>query len=148
MVVRRSALQRSGDKNAPAAPYKHRLAHAASGATSAYVVLTLRYTTGSPPRCGAPSFPHKVLRPCGGPRRRLSGRAFRCVGSLGRSPKPFLHPFVGTKGCPRRVGVPTIISKRPAPPAGDNRLYHTPAGRRPQTFTLIAPPAGDRKLLP
>ena len=28
MVVRRSALQRSGDKNAPAAPYKHRLAHA------------------------------------------------------------------------------------------------------------------------
>ena len=30
-------------------------------------MLTLRYTTGSPPRCGAPSFPHKVLRPCGGP---------------------------------------------------------------------------------
>ncbi len=38
-------------------------------------------------------------------RRSRSGRAFRCVGSLGRSPEPFLHPFVGTKGCPRRVGV-------------------------------------------
>ena len=105
-------LPRSGGgregADAPAAPYKHRLAHAASGATSAYVVLTLRYTTGSPPRCGAPSFPHKVLRPCGGPRRSRSGRAFRCVGFLGRSPKPFLHPFVGTKGCPRRAGVQTV----------------------------------------
>ena len=38
-------------------------------------------------------------------RRSRSGRAFRCVGFLGRSPKPFLHPFVGTKGCPRRAGV-------------------------------------------
>ena len=35
-----------------------------SDATSALVVLTL---TGSPPRCGASSFPHKVLRPCGDP---------------------------------------------------------------------------------
>ena len=86
-------LPRSGGgwegADAPAAPYKHRLAHAASGATSAYVVLTLRYTTGSPPRCGAPSFPHKVLRPCGGPRRSRSGRAFRCVGVLGFTPSRF-----------------------------------------------------------
>ena len=35
-----------------------------SDATFASVVLTL---TGSPPRCGASSSPHKVLRPCGGP---------------------------------------------------------------------------------
>ena len=49
-------------------------------------------------------------------RRSRSGRAFRCVGFLGRSPKPFLHPFVGTKGCPRRVGVQTMISKRLSPP--------------------------------
>ena len=28
MVVRRSALQRSGDKNVSQTPYKHRLAHA------------------------------------------------------------------------------------------------------------------------
>ena len=86
-------LPRSGGgregADALAAPYKHRLAHAASGATSAYVVLTLRYTTGSPPRCGAPSFPHKVLRPCGGPRRSRSGRAFRCVGVLGFTPSRF-----------------------------------------------------------
>ncbi len=35
-----------------------------SDATFASVVLTL---TGSPPRCGASSSPHKVFRPCGGP---------------------------------------------------------------------------------
>ena len=35
-----------------------------SDATFASVVLTL---TGSPPRCGASSSPHKVLRPCVGP---------------------------------------------------------------------------------
>ena len=29
----------------------------------------------------------------------------RATGFSGRSPEPFLHPFVGTKGCPRRVGV-------------------------------------------
>ena len=39
----------------------------ASDATSAPVVLTLRFASGSPPRCGASSFPHKVLRPCGAP---------------------------------------------------------------------------------
>ena len=36
-----------------------------SGATCATIGQTLRYTTGSPLRCGAPSSPHKVLRPCG-----------------------------------------------------------------------------------
>ena len=35
-----------------------------SDATFASVVLTLM---GSPPRCGASSSPHKVLRPCGDP---------------------------------------------------------------------------------
>ena len=49
-------------------------------------------------------------------RRSRSGRAFRCVGFLGRSPKPFLHPFVGTKGCPRRVGVQIMPFIRPSPP--------------------------------
>ena len=38
-----------------------------SGATSASIGQTLRYTAGSPPRCGASSSPHKVLRPCGDP---------------------------------------------------------------------------------
>ena len=38
-----------------------------SGATSASIGQTLRYTAGSPLRCGAPSSPHKVLRPCGDP---------------------------------------------------------------------------------
>ena len=36
-----------------------------SGATCASIGQTLRYTMGSPLRCGAPSSPHKVLRPCG-----------------------------------------------------------------------------------
>ena len=76
--------------------------------------------------------PRKVARPCGERRMHCSGegcpkqsigsarlkRRLRptSVGSLGRSPKPFLHPFVGTKGCPRRVGVQTMISKRLSPP--------------------------------
>ena len=88
-------LPRSGGgregANAPAAPYKHRLAHDPG-------------------------------------RRSRSGRAFRCVGFLGRSPKPFLHPFVGTKGCPRRAGVLTKPSKRLAPPIGDIPLL--PNGSR------------------
>ena len=54
-------------------------------------------------RCAAAPYKHRLAHDPGG--RRPSGRAFRCVGFLGRSPKPFLHPFVGTKGCPRRVGV-------------------------------------------
>ena len=40
-----------------------------SDATSALVVLSL---TGSPPRCGASSSPHKVLRPCGVPHVKIS----------------------------------------------------------------------------
>ena len=76
--------------------------------------------------------PRKVARPCGERRMHCSGegcpkqsigsarlkRRLRptSVGFLGRSPKPFLHPFVGTKGCPRRVGVQTMISKRLSPP--------------------------------
>ena len=42
-----------------------------SGATCATIGQTLRYTTGSPLRCGAPSSPHKVLRPCRGPKSPL-----------------------------------------------------------------------------
>ena len=76
--------------------------------------------------------PRKVAGPCGERRMHCSGegcpkqsigsarlkRRLRptSVGSLGHSPKPFLHPFVGTKGCPRRVGVQTMISKRLSPP--------------------------------
>ena len=40
----------------------------------------------------------------------------RATGFSGRSPEPFLHPFVGTKGCPRRVGVPIKSFIRLAPP--------------------------------
>ena len=61
-------------------------------------------------------------------RRSRSGRAFRCVGFLGRSPKPFLHPFVGTKGCPRRVGVQIRLSQRLAPPKAT--ANQPPPGRR------------------
>ena len=56
----------------------------------------------------APAAPYKHRLAYDPGRCSRSGRAFRCVGSLGRSPEPFLHPFVGTKGCPRRVGVQTV----------------------------------------
>ena len=48
--------------------------------------------------------------------------------------KLFHDPAEGIcKTHPRRVGVLTMISKRPAPPSGDNKLFHTP-------------PTGARKL--
>ena len=43
----------------------------ASDATSAPVVLTLRFASGRHPRCGASSFPRKVLRPCRGPEAEI-----------------------------------------------------------------------------
>ena len=48
----------------------------------------------------------------------------RATGFSGRSPEPFLHPFVGTKGCPRRVGVLIRTCKRLAPPTGEMKLRH------------------------
>ena len=77
-------------------------------------------------RCAAAPYKHRLAHDPGG--RRPSGRAFRCVGFLGRSPKPFLHPFVGTKGCPRRVGVLTKPSKRLAPPKAITDYYLTGRG--------------------
>ena len=55
------------------------------------------------------------------------------TGVLGQRPKRILPTFVRTKVGPRRVGVLTMISKRLAPPSGDNKLFHTP-------------PTGARKL--
>ena len=81
-------------------------------------------------------------------RRSRSGRAFRCVGFLGRSPKPLLHPFVGTKGCPRRVGVQTKFSIKLAPPkATTNYFTNTPAVAVQIMITKrLAPPIGDYNL--
>ena len=53
------------------------------------------------------------------------------TGVLGQRPKRVLPTFVRTKVGPRRVGVPTIISKRLAPPTG----AHSPS-------TKTSPPAG------
>ena len=84
-------LPRSGGgwegADAPAAPYKHRLAHAPG-------------------------------------RRSRSGRAFRCVGVLGQSPKRILPTFVRTKVGPRRVGVLTKAFCKALPAVGAHRLYH------------------------
>ena len=67
-------------------------------------------------------YKHRLAHDPGG--RRPSGRAFRCVGVLGQRPKRILPTFVRTKVGPRRVGVLTMISKRPAPPIGDYNLFH------------------------
>ena len=44
-----------------------------SDATYASIGQTLRYTAGSPLRCGASSSPHKVLRPCRDPKSPRAG---------------------------------------------------------------------------
>uniref|UniRef100_UPI004027590B hypothetical protein n=1 Tax=Angelakisella sp. TaxID=1935177 RepID=UPI004027590B len=63
--------------------------------------------------------------------RRSALQRSRATGFLGRSPEPFLHPFVGTKGCPRRVGVPTKAFYKTFPTGGDSKLFHErPAGSR------------------
>ena len=54
----------------------------ASDAVPAPVVLTLRFASGSPPRCGASSFPRKVLRPLQGPQVKISAN---CVISSSRT---------------------------------------------------------------
>ena len=46
------------------------------------------------------------------------------TGVLGQRPKRILPTFVRTKVGPRRVGVLTMISKRPAPPPGACKLFH------------------------
>ena len=66
------------------------------------------------------------------------------TGVLGQSPKRILPTFVRTKVGPRRVGVLTMISKRPAPPSGDNKLFHTPPSGDNKLFHT--PPTGARKL--
>ena len=80
-------------------------------------------------------------------RRSRSGRAFRCVGFLGRSPKPFLHPFVGTKGCPRRAGVLTKAFYKTCPTQGDCKLSHAtpPVGVLIMPCKRLTPAAGARR---
>ena len=68
------------------------------------------------PRCGASSFPHKVLRPCGGPRRSRSGRAFRCVGVLGFTPSRFWALLASQKCHPAGQACLLKPRKRLAPP--------------------------------
>ena len=65
-------------------------------------------------------YKHRLAHDPGG--RRPSGRAFRCVGFLGRSPKPFLHPFVGTKGCPAGQAYQPSPFGDSAPPTGEMKL--------------------------
>ena len=53
-------------------------------------------------------YKHRLAHDPGG--RRPSGRAFRCVGFLGRSPKSLLGTFGESKVPPRRAGVLTQAS--------------------------------------
>ena len=89
----------------------------ASSAACAPVVLTLRFASGSPPRCGASSFPCKVLRPCRNPKRKsaltaLSSLAYASMpassslSSSGfpppKSPTEFLRGRNGIRGSAER----------------------------------------------
>ena len=56
--------------------------------------------------------------------------ALQATGVLGQRPKRILPTFVRTKVGPRRAGVLTMISKRPAPPLGDNKFFYAPAASR------------------
>ena len=73
--------------------------------------------------------------------------ALQATGVLGQSPKRILPTFVRTKVGPRRVGVLTMISKRPAPPLGDNKFFYAPpAAVQSITFYKTFPTEGDYKL--
>ena len=84
-------------------------------------------------RCAAAPYKHRLAHAPG--RQSRSGRAFRCVGVLGQSPKRVLVPFTRVKGTPRRRAVLIMPCKRLTPPSGARKLFHTPA-------------AGDCKTLP
>ena len=104
--------------DAPAAPYKHRLAHAPG-------------------------------------RRSRSGRAFRCVGVLGRRPKRILPTFVRTKVGPRRQAYRLKPFEKLAPPQAIFHYNLTGRGgwgaglrsaekrprRKATAFSIITPPA-------
>ncbi len=75
--------------------------------------------------------------------------ALQATGVLGQRPKRILPTFVRTKVGPRRVGVLTMIFKRPATPSGDNKLFYAPpAAVQSITFYKTFPTEGDCRLLP
>ena len=102
-------------------------------------------------RCAAAPYKHRLAHAPG--RQSRSGRAFRCVGVLGQRPKRILPTFVRTKVGPRRVGVLTMISKRPAPPIGARNLFHappsgdsSPSPDSPTTAQRLPQPSGQGSL--
>ena len=115
-----------------------------SGATCASIGQTLRYTTGSPLHCGAPSSPHKVLRPCRGPKSPLGkpkgGFPKRGLNGAYRVPQAHLPP---SPPLPRSGGggsCPTFclsqFSARQVPTAMGTReeAYPTILARRRHSF--------------
>ena len=69
-------------------------------------------------------YKHRLAHAPGG--RRPSGRAFRCVGVLGQSPKRVLVPFTRVKETPRRRAVQIITFYKALP--ANRRLQTHPAG--------------------
>ena len=83
----------------------------------------------------------------GSRRKSIRIQRSRATGFSGRSPEPFLHPFVGTKGCPRRVGVQTKFSKKLAPPQARRNDVMSIRRRRQQTISQISAES-EKKLSP
>ena len=101
----------------------------ASSAACAPVVLTLRFASGSPPRCGASSFPQRALRPAGGPNSPGS----RCFGfpgggaptrrGLGAQPQAYFGSFCTHKrNATAASRADYAFAKGSAPPPGDHKL--------------------------
>ena len=63
-------------------------------------------------------------------RRSRSGRAFRCVGVLGQSPKRVLVPFTRVKGTPRRQAVQIVTQYKTCPAVRRQQTISRPGGSR------------------
>ena len=121
--------------DAPAAPYKHRLAHdpgsrrfgfpgGRSGASGSWGLPQVAFGIGAP---------DGSQDPMGRGGRTAAGRAARSVTEGQLDSSGGCARRGGAKGCPRRVGVQIRLSQRLAPPIGEQKLCHVhpPKGKTP-----------------
>ena len=117
-----------------------------SDATSASIGLTLRYATGSPLRCGAPSSPHKVLRPCGGPYLPArNGCAVPKRGLNGAYKEPQTHFYRPRAGTRKGEPPPLSPSLRRGTMGKTGKYFFVFFPRPRQRCLPLRPPCGARK---